>query len=144
LFFNHGKRIAKGMKKATPKKRGGFRAGSGRRATGKDPTRTIRLSDGFIAKVDDWAAAQDDAPGRSAAIRRLVELGLTVRVKASPGQRLRAARADRAKELASKTIEKMIDPAAPAGERAQRRRRLIKGPSEFRENRVDQPKAKGR
>ena len=36
----------------------------------------MRLSDEFIAKVDAWAAAQDDEPVRSAAIRRLVELGL--------------------------------------------------------------------
>jgi hypothetical protein len=38
------------------------------------------------------------------------------------------ARAASAKELATKTIEKIIDPAAPPEERAQRRRRLTKGP----------------
>ncbi len=67
------------MKKATPKTHGGKRAGAGRRATGKDPVRTMRLSDEFIAKVDAWAASQDDEPGRSEAIRRLVELGLKVK-----------------------------------------------------------------
>ncbi len=36
----------------------------------------MRLSDEFIAKVDAWAGKQDDTPGRSEAIRRLVELGL--------------------------------------------------------------------
>jgi metal-responsive CopG/Arc/MetJ family transcriptional regulator len=41
-----------------------------------DPARTIRLSDDFIATVDAWSARQDDAPTRSEAIRRLVELGL--------------------------------------------------------------------
>jgi len=35
-----------------------------------------RLSDEFMAKVDAWAAQQDDEPGRSEAIRRLVEIGL--------------------------------------------------------------------
>jgi hypothetical protein len=64
------------MKKATPKKHGGPRPGSGRPATGKAPTRTLRLTDDFIARVDAWAAAQEDEPGRSEAIRRLVELGL--------------------------------------------------------------------
>jgi hypothetical protein len=54
-----------------------------------------------------------------------------------------AARADRAKESAAKTIEKIIDPSASPEERAQRKHRLIKGPSEFRENRVDPPKPKG-
>jgi hypothetical protein len=50
--------------------------GSGRPVTGKDPVRTMRLSDEFIVKIDTWATQQDDMPGRSEAIRRLVELGL--------------------------------------------------------------------
>jgi hypothetical protein len=36
----------------------------------------LRLTDEFIAKVDAWATAQTDEPGRSEAIRRLVEIGL--------------------------------------------------------------------
>jgi hypothetical protein len=48
----------------------------GRPATGRDPVRTMRLSDEFIAKVDAWAEKQDDQLGRTEAIRRLVELGL--------------------------------------------------------------------
>jgi hypothetical protein len=64
------------MKKAIPISRGGSRPGAGRPATGKDPVRAIRLSDEFLEKVDGWAAKQDDTPGRSEAIRRLVELGL--------------------------------------------------------------------
>jgi len=48
----------------------------------------------------------------------------------------------RAQELATKAIEKIIDPSAPPEERAQRRRRLTKGPQEFREDRVDLPKSK--
>jgi hypothetical protein len=64
------------MKKAIRKKIGGKRHGAGRKATGTDPARTIRLSDEFLANVDAWAVAQDDAPGRSEAIRRLVQLGL--------------------------------------------------------------------
>jgi Ribbon-helix-helix protein, copG family len=65
------------MEKAIIRKAvGGKRLGSGRKPTGTDPARTIRLSDEFLAKVDAWAAAQDDNPSRSEAIRRLVELGL--------------------------------------------------------------------
>jgi hypothetical protein len=56
-------------KKAIPKRRG-------RPATGKAPSRTFRLSDEFITALDAWAAQQPDEPGRSEAIRRLVELGL--------------------------------------------------------------------
>jgi len=30
----------------------------------------------LIATIDDWAATQEDQPGRSESIRRLVEIGL--------------------------------------------------------------------
>jgi hypothetical protein len=69
------------MKKAIRKMRGGKRPGSGRKPTGTDPARTIRLSDEFISAVDAWAARQDDEPGRSEAIRRLVEIGLKAKQK---------------------------------------------------------------
>jgi hypothetical protein len=36
----------------------------------------------------------------------------------------------------------VIDPSISQEERDQRRRRLTKGPPEFRDDRVDQPKAK--
>ena len=112
----------------------------GRPATGRDPVTAIRLSEEFRDAVDKWAAKQDDKPPRSEAIRRLVELGLKVKTEAKlvkkPGRRLRA------QELATQAIEKMIDPAAPPEERAQRKHRLTKGPSEFREDRVDLPKPK--
>jgi hypothetical protein len=67
------------MKKAIPKTVGGKRPGAGRPATGKDPTRTIRLSDEFVATIDAWAEAQGAT--RSEAIRRLVELGLKAKGK---------------------------------------------------------------
>ena len=122
--------------KVVPKK------GGGRPATGRDPVTAIRLSKELRETVDRWADKQDDQPGRSEAIRRLVELGLTIKTTtrpvSKPGRRLRA------QELATTAIEKMIDPSAPPEERAQRRRRLTKGPTEFREGRVDQPKTKGK
>jgi len=39
---------------------------------------------------------------------------------------MRATRADRAKDLTIKTIEKIVDPAAPPEQRIQRRGRLTK------------------
>jgi metal-responsive CopG/Arc/MetJ family transcriptional regulator len=36
----------------------------------------MRLTDEFMATVDAWSAKQPDQPGRSEAIRRLIELGL--------------------------------------------------------------------
>jgi Arc/MetJ-type ribon-helix-helix transcriptional regulator len=111
----------------------------GRPATGRDPFVGIRLPAPLIEDIQAWSD-KHEAASRSEAIRRLVELGLTVRTPArtvsKPGRR------SRAHELATKTIEKIIDPAAPADERAQRRRRLTTGPSEFREDRVDLPKSK--
>jgi hypothetical protein len=53
----------------------------------------------------------------------------------------KAARSARAAELAAKAIDNMIEPAAPPEERG---RHLTKGPLEFREHRVDLPKAKGK
>lgn len=50
--------------------------------------------------------------------------------------RLQAARAAK---LAAGALEKIEDPAAPPQERVQRRRKLTKGPSEFRKDRIDQP-----
>ena len=96
-----------------------------------------------LAAIDAWIASSPDKNiTRAHAIRRLVALGLRVKTPAQPigkpGRRLRA------QELATKAIEKIIDPAAPPEERAQRRRRLTKGPPEFREDRVDQTKAKGK
>ena len=90
-----------------------------------------------LAAIDRWIAAQGEEMTRAQAVRRLVELGLTIKttVKQAP-----TAGAARAKELAANAIDTMIDATAPPEERAQRRRRLIKGPSEFREHRMDQAK----
>jgi hypothetical protein len=117
--------------------RGGKRAGSGRKPTGRDPVRTMRLSDEFIATVDAWAESQPDQPTLSEAIRRLVELGLAVKKRSMPSERQRTALADlAAKAIDSLTVE------APDDERASRKQRLIKGPEEFRGVRVDRPKGK--
>jgi hypothetical protein len=59
----------------------------------------------------------------SEVIRRLVELGLTVKPKSAPSERQRAALAD----LASKAIDS-LKVEAPDDEKASRKRRLIKGP----------------
>jgi len=119
--------------KVAPKRRGRPAAG------GRDPHIAARMPQTLIDQVEAWASANDAS--RSEAIRRLVELGLTIKTKAKQPS---VARAHRAKELATKAIEKIIDPAAPTDERDRRRRHLPKGPLEFREDRVDLPKAKGK
>jgi len=91
----------------------------------------------LIDQVERWAASNEAS--RSEAIRRLVELGLTVKRKARPTERHRAARAS---ELAAEALASLTVGAADTDEQAGRRRRLTKGPLEFREDRVDLPKAK--
>jgi len=118
---------------------------STRKSRGRPPTGAesvhLRILPDQSASIDAWIAKQKEPElTRPEAIRRLVELGLKVKRPArsigKPGGRLRA------QELATKAIEKIIDASAPPEERAQRRRRLTKGPLEFREDRVDLPKAK--
>ena len=56
-----------------PKKRG-------RPATGKDPLYGVRMPDTLMLAVDRWGT-ENDAPSRSAALRSLVELGLSFSTK---------------------------------------------------------------
>lgn len=48
--------------------------------------------------------------------------------------------AAKAKELAAAQIDRMVGKSAPAQEQASRKCRLLKGPEEFREVRVDRAK----
>jgi hypothetical protein len=116
------------------------RKSRGRPSTGAESVH-LRVLPDQSAAIDGWMVKQKE-PGltRPEAIRRLVELGLKVKTEAKPVGK--TGRRSRAAELAAKQIERMIDPSAPSEERDRRERRLTKGPSEFREDRVDQPKAK--
>ena len=119
----------------------------GRPATGQDPVTAIRLSEEMRAGIDAWAEQQNDEPGRSEAIRRLIEIGLTVkteRASKSEATKQRQSRKQRARQLAGDAVDKMTDTTASVQDQASRKRRLIKGPEEFREARVDTPKAKER
>jgi hypothetical protein len=117
--------------KLNPKKRG-------RPATGRDPVSAVRLPAELTAAVDQWA--EDHQANRSQAIRRLVEIALKAETPSKSAGN--TGHSPRAAELAAKQIDRMIDPSTSVDERAQRRRRLTKGPPEFREDRVDLPKPK--
>jgi hypothetical protein len=110
--------------------------------TGTGTTIGVRMLDDRIAALDAWIKAYAPDLSRPEAIRRLVELGLGISTPTKPVSK--ASNKTRAAELAAKVVDKMIDPTAPADERDRRRRRLTKGPQEFREDRVDLPKAKGK
>ena len=93
------------------------------------------MPDELMDRIDVWSADQEDRPSRAEAIRRLVEMALAG--KKNPPARYSEKVAAKARELASKAIDGLIDPSAPANEKAIRKRRLLKGPSVFRDVRVD-------
>ena len=102
---------------------------------GRDAISAVKLSQHLTADIDAWAEAHNMA--RSDAIRKLVEIGLN----ASPGPvRVKPYEPAAIEERAAEQIERMLDPSLPADERERRRRRLIEGPPEFLDQRIDLPK----
>ena len=91
----------------------------------------------LIAEVEAWASANGTT--RSEAIRQLVEIGLSV---GKPRARTSNRTSAEIKHLAGQAIDEMADPKASIDEKASRKRRLMSGPEEFREDRVDLQKAK--
>jgi Arc/MetJ-type ribon-helix-helix transcriptional regulator len=97
-----------------------------------------RMPPSLIRSIDTWA--ETNAGGsRSEAIRRLVELGLTV---SQPAKRTSPNAAAMASDMAAEQIDKISDASTPEAERHARKRRLLKGPEEFRDMRRDHPRAK--
>jgi hypothetical protein len=115
-----------------PKKRG-------RPATGRDPFVGVRLPKELIASIEKRAAMEGVT--RSEAIRRLVEIALATSQPATPtGKRS----ASKARTIAAKEIDRLADQSAPVKEQQRRKRRLLKGPEEFRELRENPTSSKGR
>ncbi|KRR22277.1 hypothetical protein CQ13_29760 [Bradyrhizobium retamae] len=100
----------------------------------------FRADSATRAAIVRWAENQPDMPSLSEAIRRLVELGLASATKA-PARRSEKS-ATKAKELAANAIDRLRDSSARPEEQANRKRRLLKGPEEFQDVRVDRPKKK--
>jgi hypothetical protein len=106
---------------------------------GSHPVTAVRLPPDTLRGVDDWAAEHEAKPTRSEAIRRLVEIGLTVNSRPKQPSR---ARADKANAMAANQLDRLADVSAPADEQESRKRRLLKGPEEFQNVRIDRPAAK--
>jgi hypothetical protein len=102
--------------------------------------KTVAFDHAMIEAIENWRARQEPMPSTSEAIRQLVEMGLANAPAA--GRRSKEA-TSKASEMAGEMIDWLRDRSAPAEEQAHRKRRLIKGPSEFREMRDDLPKRKG-
>jgi|SRR5271166_4797325 len=111
---------------------------SGRPPSDQGPVSAIQLPHKLTAAIDNWAA-HNGVTSRSEAIRRLVELGLSA---SQPLRRRDLEAASKALDLAAQQIDKLIDPSTPEEERTTRKRRLLKGPKEFRDIRGDLSKSK--
>lgn len=107
----------------------------GRPATGKEPLVSARLPQAMVDQIGQWAKSNDAT--RSEAIRCLIELGLGV---PRPMKQRSPRAAAKASEMAAEQVERLLNPQLPEQERRARKRRLIKGPKEFREMRA--PKLK--
>jgi len=94
----------------------------------------VRLAPDKRKAVEAWAKTVLEKPSLSEAVRRLVEIGLA---SAHPSAaRIKKAQAS---EMAGQEID-WGDPSATDEQRQRRKRRLIKGPREFRDTRRNRAK----
>ena len=95
---------------------------------------TVRLSRDLLKRIDRWIAHQRGRVSRSEAIRRLAGSGLDGSATSSKaGKSSRGA--EQAAGMANDMIDYLEDQSATREDREQQKRRLVKGPSEFREMR---------
>jgi hypothetical protein len=119
--------------------------GRGRPATGITPMTGVRLSSDTLKAIKIWTEQEPDKPSKAEAIRRLVEYALRVPAahrhppraeSVSIGRTEESSRAkavSKATAMAGKQIDKLSDTSATVEERQSRKRRLLKGPKEFRD-----------
>jgi Arc/MetJ-type ribon-helix-helix transcriptional regulator len=101
----------------------------------------VRLPRELIRAVDAWAT-REGAASRSEAIRRLIARSLTAAAeKPRSGQRHKGA--SKARQMANRALDLLSDRSLPEEELKSRKRRLTKGPIEFRELRDEFQKPKG-
>jgi hypothetical protein len=109
--------------------------------TGKGTLIGVRLQPDQLGALDVWIASHEDKErSRPEAIRRMIEMALS---GSDPTKHTSPKAAAKASDMAGRRIDEIGDPSATAEERQDRKRRLIKGPREFRDMRGDLPKPKG-
>ena len=104
---------------------------------GRDAVSAVQLPQSLTAAIDAWAEARHI--NRSDAIRQLVELGL----KAAPVTTSQHAIKDESSQIEDEAISRirgLLDPSLSPEERERRIRRLVEGPPEFSEQRIDLPR----
>ena len=98
----------------------------------------IGFEDDQLRMIDEWRRKQSDRPTRSVAVQRLVAQSLAA---SPPIWRTGKKAAAKASKMAALEVDRLADSSVPAEEQAKRKRRLLKGPSEFRDIRKDRPKS---
>src|SRR5579862_5079395 len=88
----------------------------------KTPVISLQASPALRRAIESWARRQSDNPVLPEAIRRLVELGLSI---SEPTTQTSAKAAAKASEMAGLRIDQLADPGVPEEERHARKRRLI-------------------
>ena len=112
-----------------------------RRRDAKAKQLNVRMQPDELKSLDVWI--KTPRPPRAEAIRRLV--GQALAGGAQPSQKRSKKSAAKAREMAGQAIDRLLGDAGslPVDEQERRKRRLTKGPSEFREIRGDLPEPKG-
>jgi hypothetical protein len=97
----------------------------------------VRVAPAELPAIDAWIKAQPSPrPTRAEAIGRLAQIALA---RLRPVGRRSNKSATRASDMAGQAIDHLGEHAATDEVRAHRKRRLLKGPSEFRGMREDLP-----
>jgi len=106
----------------------------------------LRLPPDLLTDLDRWRnevatkMKQDEPDGRPEAIRDiLVNHFDSVRNRWIRADARTPQKHNKSAELAARTIDAIDDQSALAEDRAKRKRRLLKGPKEFRDVRKDHP-----
>jgi hypothetical protein len=104
---------------------------------GRDAISAVQFSEALTAEIDTWAESR--RLSRGDAIRSLVQLGLKF-APVTPSHHSVEQEACAIEDEATGLISTLLDPSLPEEERERRIRRLIEGPPEFAEQRIDLPK----
>ena len=102
----------------------------------------MRWHEPTLKQIDAWRAKEPGRPSRTEAIRRLVEQALGF---AAPRGVHSATGTAKASAMAREEMGRVpADKTAPAAEQERRKRRLLKGPKEFRQMRSDTGLSRGK
>jgi Arc/MetJ-type ribon-helix-helix transcriptional regulator len=96
----------------------------------------VRLQAQQLEQLDDWIEKQREHRSRPEAIREILERALKHNQPRRAGPHKGASKAV---VLAEKELDRLGDTSATEEERQSRKRRILKGPREFREMRKDSP-----